>query len=200
MGQACSLVATIVGGLACELAFSLRDPEILVSICLFSGAVQFLLRRIFLFPALEFLLFAAGILGVWLGKGARGSSHHSGGRLSTNPLLIQHLTPPFHCSWSSRVWNLTGTFLQRADHASPAGSGRGRALRSNCPLWRISIRTCLLVYDVHGHVPPKSPLKKGLVALAAVSSLQLYPLHGLPQLKVMSFPGGPRPMMDGEET
>lgn len=118
LGDLCVLVASIVGWLG-ELFRRVWDFSIYMSL---SGGFQFLLRQIFLSPALGFSTLAVGVLGACLGKGAGRSSHHSGGRLSWNtPLLIQNLTPTFNYSWSSRVWNLFGTFLQRVEHSSPEG-------------------------------------------------------------------------------
>lgn len=105
-----------------DLEAFLGDPEILVSLCLFSGAIQFLLRKIFLSPTLGFSTLAVGVLGVCLEKGARRNSHHSGGRPSLNPpLFIQNLTLTFHYSWSFRVWSLAGILFQRVDDSSPEG-------------------------------------------------------------------------------
>lgn len=118
LGDLCVLVASIVGWLG-ELFRRFWDFSIYMSL---SGGFQFPLRQIFLSPALGFSTLAVGVLGACLGKGAGRSSHHSGGRLSWNtPLLIQNLTPTFNYSWSSRVWNLLGTFLQRVEHSSPEG-------------------------------------------------------------------------------
>lgn len=138
-----------------DLEAFLGHPEILVSLCIFSGAVQFLLRRIFLSPALGFSTLAVGVC---LEKGARRNSHHSGGRPSLNPpLFIQNFILTFHYSWSSRVRSLTGMLLQRIDYSSPEGVRE----RSNCPLCRLSTRTSF-VCDGYGDGPPKSPLKGGL--------------------------------------
>lgn len=118
-----------------DLEAFLGHPEILVSLCIFTGAVQFLLRRIFQSPALGFSTLAVGVC---LEKGARRNSHHSGGRPSLNPpLFIQNFILTFHYSWSSRVWSLTGMLLQRIDYSSPEGVRE----RSNCPLCRLSTRT-----------------------------------------------------------
>lgn len=107
--------------------------------------------------------------------------------------------PTLHYTWISRVWSFPRIFSQRLEHSFPAGVREGMNLRSNCPWCRLSVNTLVFQYVLYTVMCLlNSPSRKDLLLqFLLADSLQLSFLHGLSQIKVVSFPGGPHLVTDG---